>query len=672
MTTRLAASIVTVCLSAGPALAQAPALSRQQRELLQSLLNAVDTAAAQGSAEAQSAKADHGKQWQTHVMRASDGSHYVAFTIVPPATTPLPPGPALLYIRLATSNPQAAQRIAERSAIRDWLAGSRIDPRLLPRRGIAIGEMPVMGATGAMGSQRQPVTTGVNEMRLMALERERAKQKQEEQDKQRRAELEGKAAVTRELFPFEDFDLASQSIRDDGTRIITRAFTAGPGEYDLFVAWADTSNAKPAGTVRVLRQSLSLPPAATTGLTTGSIILADKVSVLAAPYSPAEQSAHPYSIGVMEIAPALDAVYTRDDFLSVAFQIINPRGSDTGMPDLAVGFRIVRVTAEREAPVASLNPQYYNASTLPADFDLRQGHPVFAAVSAPLASLGRGDYRLKIAINDRAAGTSAIADADFRVIGTPASLLAEAPPLGRPFSRDTALAPSALAPLVDALTPASPSPALSRALATARSGKLIDLLVEEPVPASEAGIRTALTGLALISVGDASAAVQLQRALLQNAPAAPVQYLIGAARALQNRDPDAIAAWQAAITTGQAPATTRQLLVETLLRRGENARAATVIAETSQAPASPAWNRLTAATQIANGRYADAIAVLDTHLAANAGDAEARWLLMHALFADVVKGGSKDRFRNEAQRYIDSKAEQAELVSEWLRIVSTS
>jgi hypothetical protein len=665
MTTRLAASIVTVCLLAGPALAQAPpTLSRQQRDLLQSLLNSVDAAAAQPpSAHI---------EWQTHVMRASDGSHYVAFTIVPPSTTPLPQGPALLYIRLATAQPQAAQRVAERSAIRDWLTGSRTDPRLLPRRGIAIGEMPVMGATGAMGSQRQPVTTGVNEMRLMALERERAKQKQDELDKQRRAELEGKSAVTRELFPFEDFDLASHSVRDNGTRVITRAFTAGPGEYDLYVAWADTSNPKPAGTVRVLRQPVSLAPAATTGLTTGSIILADKVSVRAAPYPATEQSAHPYSIGVMEIAPALDAVYTRDDFLSVAFQIINPRGSDTGMPDLAVAFRIVRVTADRESPVASLNPQYYNASTLPADFDLRQGHPVFAAVSAPLASLGRGDYRLKIAINDRAAGTSAGADADFRIIGTPASLLAEAPPLGKPFSREVALAPSVLAPLVDALTPASASPQLSRALATARSGKFIDLLVEEPVPAAEAGIRTTLTGLALIAVGDASAAVQLQRALLQNAPIGPVQYLIGAARALQNRDSDAIAAWQAAIADGQAPAAARELLVETLLRRGENVRAAAVIAEAAPAPTSPAWIRLTAVTQLANGRYADAIALLDAHLAANADDAEARWLLIHALFADVVKGGSKSRFVTDAQKYVDSKAAHAALVSEWLRILSTS
>jgi hypothetical protein len=631
--------------------------------MLLALVTAVDSSAQQPVAE--------DAQWQTHVMRASDGSHYVAFTIAPGAAQPLPSGPAMLYVRLATSNPQAAQKIAERSAIREWLAGSRIDPRLLPQRAIAIGDMPAFGAGGIAVRGSTP-STGSNDLKLMAMERERAKKQQEERDKQRRAELEGKTQTARDLYPFEDFDLASQSVRDDGTRIVARAFTAGPGEYDLFVSWADPANPKPSSTLRVMRQSLHLPPAAATGLTTGSIILADKVSVRAAPYPPTEQAAHPYSIGLMEIAPARDAVYTRDEAMAVAFQIINAQPSETGMPDVAVGFRVVRVAGDRETPIASLNPQYYNSTTLPPDFDLRRGHPIFAAVSAPLASLRRGEYRLKIAINDRVSGTGTTADADFRIVGTPASLLAEAPPLGRPFSRDRALEPAAVASLMQALTPAAPSPQLSRALETARSGKLIDLLVEEPVPAAEAGIRTVLTGLALLSIGDLSAAVQFQRALQQNAPAAAVQYLIGAARALQSRDADAIAAWQAALATGQAPAMTRHLLVESYLRRGEAPRAAGVIAEAGEALSSPDWTRLTAATHIATGRIADAITLLDTHLAAHAQDAEARWLLLHALYAEAVKGAPRDRFTAEARRYLDSKGAHAELVGEWLRVLAIS
>ena len=72
-------------------------------------------------------------KWQHHIMRASDGSHYVAFSVEPPANAALPSGPALLYLRLATATPAGAQRIAERSPIREWLAGNRTDPRLLPQ-----------------------------------------------------------------------------------------------------------------------------------------------------------------------------------------------------------------------------------------------------------------------------------------------------------------------------------------------------------------------------------------------------------------------------------------------------------------------------------------------------------------------------------------------------------
>jgi hypothetical protein len=81
---------------------------------------------------------------------------------------------------------------------------------------------------------------------------------------------------------------------------------------------------------------------------------------------------------------------------------------------------------------------------------------------------------------------------------------------------------------------------------------------------------------------------------------------------------------------------------------------------------------LTAATHIAAGRYADAIELLNAHVGAHADDAEARWLLLHALFGEVVKGGSKDRFLNAARAYVEGNGANAQLVAEWLRIASTS
>jgi hypothetical protein len=671
MTMKFAALVVSVCLSPVAAYAQAPpSLTRQQRDLLQALVNAVDAAAAQPDTPEVT--------WQSHTMRASDGSHYVAFSMQPAAGS-LPPGPVMLYLRLA-SVPGSGGPI-ERSAIREFLAGSRTDPRLLPKRGIAIGEMPVMGPTGSLGSVRQPTSTGSNEMRLMAKERENKRKEQEEREKQRRAELEGKSATVRELFPFEDFDLASNSTRHQA-RLITRAFTAGPGDYTLFAAWGDPSAPKPATTVKVFKRTLNFPTSSMTALAMSSVIVADDVRVREVPRPPAEQAANPYTIGATDITPAADAVFTRDERLAVAFQVINARPAETGKPDIAVTFRIVRVAGDRETPVASLNPQYYSADTLPADFDVRLGHPIFAAMSAPLTTLSRGDYRLKVQVSDRISGEVTGGDTDFRVVGTPLSLLSEAPSLAPAFRRETVLEAQTIAEIIQALTPASPSPALGRALAVATSGKFADLLVEEPVPAAESGIRTALTGLALFSIGDGSSAVQFQRALQQNAPAAPVQFLTGAARAMQSRDPDAIAAWQAALAATGAPAATSQLLAEAYLRRSEFPRAADVIAAAKNARPSVTWTRLSAAALIATRREAEAISLLESHLAANPDDQETRWLLLHARYGSLVRSASapvatadraveRDRFAAEARTYIDAKGANAALAAEWLKVISS-
>lgn len=666
MTVRIIALIVSACLY-GIAGAQnaVPRLTRSQQDLLRAIVAATDAAS--------SKTGDTDAKWQAHVMRASDGSHYVAFSLEPPADMTLPAGPVILYLRLATAAPPGATPIVERSSIREWLAGSRTDPRLLPRRNIAIGDMPAFGP-GAIGVRGSTASTGSNELKLMAMERERARQEQEDQDRRRRAAMEGREPFARDMLPFEDFDLASRSLRPDGQRIVSRAFTAGPGDYDLFLAWADPASPK---TVHVVRKTLHLPAARTAGLSTSSIILADSVTSRAAPYPPAEQGSHPYSIGLMEIVPAPSARYTRDRNISVAFQVINAQSSDAGMPDLAVGFRIVRLSGERESPVASLNSQYYNATTLPADFNLRLGHPLFAAVTAPLATLARGAYRLKVVVTDRIAGTSATADTDFAVVGTAASLLAEAPQLGAKFSPEAVLEPGTLAEVVSALTPPAPSTALARALALARAGKLVDLLVEEPVAAAEAGIRTALTGLAFLSVGDASSAAHFQRALQQGAAAAPTQFLLGAARAMQSRDPDAIAAWQAAIATGGAPAAARPLLAEAFLRRHDPVRAAETLAGAPAWTSNSAWLRIGAATQIANRREAEAIALLQSHLASDTGDQDARFLLLHALYAQFVRGGKplgagdQERFAAHSRAYIDARGTHAALAAEWLKTISS-
>ena len=557
--------------------------------------------------------------------------------------------------------------MAERSGVREWLAGARTDPRLLPRRNIAIGDMPAFGAGGVAARGSTP-TTGTTDLRLMALERERAKQEQEERDKQRKAELEGRQSPTHNLLPFEDFDVAARATIVGGTRMLSRALTAGPGDYDLFIAWLDPA-APRATPPRVAHRAVSLPIARTAGLATSDVILADRVAARAEPYPPSEQASHPYAIGPMELTLNRLRRFNREDDLSIVFQVINAQATDTGMPDVTVNIRIVKVAGDRETPAAALNPHVYNATTLGPDFNLHLGHPLFAAVTAPLASLSRGDYRLKISVTDKMAGTNTSTDADFSIAATPSSLLADAPPLARPFRRETVLDPTVVSGLVDSLAPAQPSAALARALQIARSGKLVDLLVEEPVPPAESGVRAALSGLAYFAVGDAGAAVLLQRALDQHAPAAPTQFLLGCARAAQGRDADAVAAWRSSIASESAPTLAPRLLAEALFRQ-RNAAAAAELIPRGTGAASASWVGLDAAITISLRREADAAATLETYLATHADDQEARWLYLHARYAQRVRAALSPAeaasFREHARIYIEANAAHSALAREWL------
>jgi hypothetical protein len=641
-----------------------PELSKTQRETLRQIVAAVDAA----SGEPETANVT----WQTHVLRASDGSHYVAFSAQPPGRIQTTAGPLILYVRLATTT--LSGQGVERSAVADWLAGRSSDPLLRPRTGIAIGEMPNFGAAGLIDPNRpgRPVAvpSGSNDLRLLQLERERAREEKEERDKKRRAELEGAAKAKRDLLPFEDFDLAASASTVNGA--IQRALTAGPGDYELYVAWVDSS-AKPSAPIQVLKRTLHLPPANASELSISSVIVADDVTTRTVPYPPPQQAAHPYSIGLTEITPARDTIFSRDDRLNVAFQVINARPSEIGKPDIGIAFRIVRVNGDREQPVASLTPQEYTADTLPGDFDLRLGHPIFAAMSVPLATLTRGEYRLKIAVNDRVSGRGMTGDTNFTVVGTPASLLAEAPSVGAPFRREMALEPAVIEEVANRLRPNAPSSALTRAIDMLRQRRFVELMREEQFGTRELGYRAALTGVALYALGDSSSTVQFQRSIQLDVPPGPALFFIGAARALEGRDLDAATAWQGAVDGGMPPAIVTPLLVNAHLRRGDLARANSLMDPGSTA----GWNREQVALHIASGREREAIPLLERRLAAEPADADAEWLLLHALYASVVRGqtgpmdrASADKFARAAQAYVAKEGVNRSLVTEWLKVVA--
>ena len=668
-----------LCLPRMAAAQSTPKLTKSQRTTLEAVVAAVD--------QAESAGVVTPAAWQSHVLRASDGSHYVALSAVA-RDLPAPKDPVLLYVRLATRRtPGERISVPERSAVAEWLKGLRGDP--LPMRAsrsmtVPQGELPVGGAaslSGRPGSSSAGAVEASLALQLQDRERQRAALERAERDKRRRAELESAAAAPAPaMHPFEDFDLQTRLVTGPQGLIIERGLTVGPGDYDLYVAWADASAGSRSPAVRVLAHRLTLAGASSTDFSLSDVVLADTVHALPAPYPVEQQSAHPYAIGALEAQPASDRVFRIDEALSVAFQVINPAGSPAGTPDVEVGFRVTRVLGAREELVGSLPPQRYNGSNLPRDFDVAKGHPLFVAVQAPLRTFARGHYKMVITAIDHVSGRQAGSDVLFDVAGTPDSLLREAPTPGHAFRRDAVLTSATLASVARALTPPAPSPELTHALAAAAAGRFSDLMQADISTPAERPTGLVLRGLALYGLGDSTRAVaaQLQQAAAQGAPAAPVQLVLGAAHALSGDDRSAVAAWNLAREGGIDDEIVATLLVDAYLRQGDVARAAAMArAALDSQPGNGMAARGLAATYIATARYADALALLEPRAPGSAADPDTDFLVLHALYASHVSGhapgntpAGRERFAAAARAYIGAGGRHAELAQAWLDVVT--
>jgi hypothetical protein len=362
-------------------------------------------------------------------------------------------------------------------------------------------------------------------------------------------------------------------------------------------------------------------------------------------------------------------------------QVINAAPSPTGKPDVTIGFRLFRRAGETEEAAGSLSPLQYNESTVPVDFNLALGHPILAARAAPLRSLARGAYRLEITATDRIAGTSTRSNTTFRVghAGHAAGLRARVCP-GLP---------------ADAAHRARGDGHRARRARAARkhTGVGAPRANGPPEPfrratpqcrAHAAGARRGalLQAMGFYALGDNPTAVglQLQLALERGAPEPATRFWMGACLAIERKDEDAVAAWRAALEGGWPAALVHAPLAEALVRLGRMKDAGQIAKQSLAAGSTePALVRLSAAADIAAGQLAPAVATLDAHLGRSPDDLDAQWLMLHALFAGVVKadepGAAPDgrvRFAELTDRYIGSGGRHRALAAEWRAFVTSS
>ena len=202
---------------------------------------------------------------------------------------------------------------------------------------------------------------------------------------------------------------------------IARGFALGPGEYDLTVVVRERERGEDRSrrplAAAVLARPLVVPDFSTGELATSTIMLADRLTVLAAPVPESELTRRPYAIGDREIQPAADTVFSRAEELIVVFLVYNPALTSQKQFDLEVEYHFFRKNSrdapgdERPAPggVAAppgeryfnrTEPQRFNPDVLGPQFNPESGQPVMAGQGVPLGGFDAGDYRLAITVTD--------------------------------------------------------------------------------------------------------------------------------------------------------------------------------------------------------------------------------------------------------------------------------
>lgn len=207
-------------------------------------------------------------------------------------------------------------------------------------------------------------------------------------------------------YPFEDAAIVDGPLQ---ARRISRAFTAPPGAYDVYVAVAEPTRADGTrGKTSVIKQEVTIPDLKS-GLTTSSIIVAERVQVdeqtARATYE--DQLDDPYRLWGNRITPATRRTFRQNETLSLLFLVYQARAGADGKPDVEVSYRVTGgPVGKGDTLQVRVSPEVFNAASLPAGFSLTNGDLVLAGRQIPLATFPAGAYRVDIGVTDKLAGAS--------------------------------------------------------------------------------------------------------------------------------------------------------------------------------------------------------------------------------------------------------------------------
>jgi hypothetical protein len=305
---------------------------------------------------------------------------------------------AAMYVR-AVSRHDGIRSAQERSFVRDWiLHGSDVMPRNGETILLGPGEIPVGGP--AVTSSRQSTAAAAQASAALALrEREYERQRREAEEAKKREESRTPDPF---LFPFEEYYFFDAR---HGT--VERALALPAGEYDLYVGVVDRARLK-TSSAAVFHRTLTVPDLSDQ-LALSSLILATDIRQLASPLPRQQQAEHPYTFGHAEVVPVVDASFTRDDVLTVVYQILNYGAPDA---DLVADYTFYRTDGGRVL-FNRTNSQQLGDDDLPKPGAWDTA--AFATQAVPLRPFPPGAYELEVTVRDRLTRGSATTSVAFTV-----------------------------------------------------------------------------------------------------------------------------------------------------------------------------------------------------------------------------------------------------------------
>lgn len=215
-------------------------------------------------------------------------------------------------------------------------------------------------------------------------------------------------------YPVEDVHFVEAPPVRDGMQRFARGLMLRPGPYDIFIVIRERPYVAGERQIMVIRHPVDVPDFRDGRLSVGSIVAIEEVRRLPEPLSDREQIERPFALGSVELIPAQSSTFREAEELRVVLPIYNATADSAGKPTVAVHYEI-ELAGRPDLVVARLPTDRLDADTLPTDFDLDVAGGLFVRQSVPLDTLGRGDFRLQVRVNDERSGQSTGASLEFQV-----------------------------------------------------------------------------------------------------------------------------------------------------------------------------------------------------------------------------------------------------------------